>query len=85
MKIEIIKRNDNVLEVGDMLVVQDRGCEPKYRLIYKYHSGYAGLELDNFKNGLTNNTLEGLLSDYKSIYHFVTIVKKDKIKLMGEM
>lgn len=85
MKVEIIKGKDNVLEVGDMLVVQDNGREPKYRLILKNDCRYVGLELDTFKTGLASSTLDGLLSDYKMIYHSVKIIKKENIKITGVM
>lgn len=85
MKIEITDIKNDVLEVGDMLVVQDNGCEPKYRLIGKVAGRYVGLELDTFNGGLSADTLENLLSDYEMIYNSVKIVKKAKIKIIGVM
>lgn len=85
MKVEITEVKGDVLEVGDMLVVQDKGCEPMHRLIYKCGCHYASLDLEQIRTGLENNTLDGLLSDYKSIYHSVKIIKRENIKITGVM
>lgn len=82
MKITINKKENVNVNVGDFLIVHDRGEEPQIRQIVCYQGDYIALDVEIGREGFVAHSIESLINKYKGYYDVVIPVKNSEIEIV---